>query len=586
MVVTGTNTKVHFTNACFLDCCLVVTDGATATLADSCFSQNHNSGSSSSSSRGISIYSTGAGSSVILQGGSITGGLWGAIITDGASMSAEKVQMIGEDWVAVEVQGIDTSLSLKSCILEDHTAAAASVLPTEAVQKSLKSASVQSVGVVVGSGATCSVVDCDIRPFRVGLSASHSHLNLLRTSIKGCLQSCCSLRGFLSADITECVMKGSVGAGEEAAGLSITNLQSPDGSATGYCNRRVATVQGCSLTDNQCTGVCVSGKVHVELFDCRAERNHRGFAVMHGATVLSKDCTSRHNGHGVTVSNSTLVAENVTVQFCDSAGVLLHDAAEALLQDCRIMHTGVYGVCATTKASATLKECFIGCDDTSAERLSLQEGLSVNSGAFVLAESSRMVGSQRFGVCVDGDGSKAKLKDCLVQVHDTDAVTVAVSSVGSLAMHRCTVHGGRCGVHARHHAFVLLESCCIDRAIREACVASHGARMQLLQCCIQMCGTGGVVAVNTRTSVFAFGCTITRCGGTAVMCSTGAQINMHELQSYNNRAGFQASKGGTMHLERCFSGDVAPYCVQEMGSLHCVNCIPSNEFVPTISPWY
>lgn len=349
---------------------------------------------------------------------------------------------------------------------------------------------------------------------------------------------------------------------------------------------KVVTGTNCILSASQGAAIQATGSTYVELFDCTAERSVYGIQVVSGATLITKGCTSSHNTHGIAVMNSIVLAESLTVQFCTHSGALVKGkSAETLFQDCSIIHNGGVALRAEERAVLTAQDCYIGWQGGTPEwHIYPTEGLNVTSGACVYAEGTEIVGTERFGMFVDDRASQAKLKDCLVQVHTAEAVPVAASSHGSVTLLKSTIHGGRCGVHMRQHASAILDRCVITRATREACIICLGSRLQLLMCQISNCGAG-LVAVNARSSVFGFGGSISECGGTAVKCSTGAHADFHELASYHNVAGFEALKGGCMHLNSCSSCDgFMPFSALDNGTLQCVNCMVSQEVVPGM--WY
>lgn len=231
MVVTGARTKVVFTNATFIDCCLVVTDGATATLEDCNFTASYNTAECHSFGQGICLYVSGIETHASMQGGSVTGALRGAMVKDGASLYANSVQLTGEQWVAVEVQGLGTCTQLKDCTLMGCSASPATspkLSPVDDTRTQISAVRLrqeevlQSIGVLCGSGANCSIEECAVLGFKVGFSASSCHVQLLNTDIEDSLLSCCELRSVLVADITGCDMRGSLGTGH--AGVRILLL--------------------------------------------------------------------------------------------------------------------------------------------------------------------------------------------------------------------------------------------------------------------------------------------------------------------------------------------------------------------------
>lgn len=130
VVVAGRGTKARFISTVLLQCCLVVINGACATLEGCRLSASQELDCSSEFGSGICVFAKGECSTVNLQAGSITGGLRGIIVTSGASLVADSVKMTGNSWVAIESQGSGTTVNLLGSTLSGSTCTDSHHLPT------------------------------------------------------------------------------------------------------------------------------------------------------------------------------------------------------------------------------------------------------------------------------------------------------------------------------------------------------------------------------------------------------------------------------------------------------------------------
>lgn len=271
MAVTGPNTIVQMCASSFFNCCLVVTGGASVTLENCQFNMNKRRGA------GISVYTAGPGSNATLNNCSMSGGLQGALVKDGACLCAEQLNCVGSKWLGLEAQGTGSSLVITSSAIQG----ARTLTSFEPI--------VHSYGVLAGCGSACSITGTTISAFHVGCFVMDSHILMKQSVLEGFQYECCRVLGYMTAEFAGCKFNKS----QERTGLHI--LESTTQKAQGP-----AYVVACEFVGNKGSGVTASGAVCLDVEGCRSERNLVGFFLHTGASMMLKNCVSaKAQGSGV-----------------------------------------------------------------------------------------------------------------------------------------------------------------------------------------------------------------------------------------------------------------------------------------------
>lgn len=397
----------------FTGCTLVVLGGAQVTLERCCFKDMNDSAIC------LSIFAHGAGSKVVVKGGSITGGEQGVAVHAGACLEACDLTITGVRWVGVEGQGEGTSVDLTNCKINKFA-------PEHRIGH-VKYGSKTWVNAIIYPSAPRYgiVVPGDSDMYRVGVhvhSSCSAHLS--NVSIRG-MELGVSVRTHACAQITECTVKD-----------TIDHSVLVQEGGTGHLDR-------CSLARSRRCGLVVQGSSsRAQAVGCTFEKNRgAGAGAELGGTLHATDCKSVWNGVGDEQagyeatfdgvvqltgcksdgdyygcwarSGGKLAADKVDVSNSLLSGWYLQLGGDAVLKDCTVTGCKRNGVTVHNKSSKRRKlaeeqdlpDCF-ATSRLDMERCTLHSngecGVLAAGAAEVRVRGGRSVGHSQFAYCAHG----------------------------------------------------------------------------------------------------------------------------------------------------------------------------------------
>ena len=185
MVCTGAVCTASFTNVKFHACTLVVRNGAQVTLQEPFFADM------AAAAAGLSIFASGEGTTVLVQGGSIEGGTQGVTVQAGARLEASGLDVTKVDALGLQVQGRSSQLLLTACQVH-----ALLPCPVETYHTD---------GVLVQAGGSAQLKQCHMSACGSGVVAEYEGSRL---EAEGCTLQKNVQCGVLAVDAAEVVVRG------------------------------------------------------------------------------------------------------------------------------------------------------------------------------------------------------------------------------------------------------------------------------------------------------------------------------------------------------------------------------------------
>lgn len=361
----GSSCCVTFEDCVFRRCGLVVLAGAQTTLVIPQFQ------CMDASTHGLSVCANGPGSHVVIQDGSIVGGVQGVVVQAGARLEAFDVTLTMFRSIGVEVKEAGSCIALTRCSIVCEEKVEPIALCGVLVQ-SCSSAHLSEVcithfcyGVMVNTKAAADLADCKVSQAE-----------------ESCVQVCG--RG------TGCLERCTVSRGSEY-GIIVCDPGS-----------RVDAAH-CHVSDNGTTGVYASENGWFHAVSCTSSSNgattnvlKAGYQASYGGLVELTDCCSDGDSFGcVALAGGKVFAHKVSVSRCTHDGFLAAEDGQAVLRECSSTECGDSGMYAAHDGSKVDAE---GC--TLSQNGS--HGVHCNHGAVAVVRGSCSSGNKKEGYKAGG----------------------------------------------------------------------------------------------------------------------------------------------------------------------------------------
>lgn len=422
VVCHGRGCNVSFEDVNFLRCSIVALDGAQVSFTTCSFSN---------APQGIVLIASGSGTAARMHGGSIMHGSHGALVQQGAKLTASSVTLTRLSCMGVEVRDENSHAQLTDCDMHDFsnsqderklmpqdssprvdcaTQGVHSSTPAESNKPAIEvrqaaSNAPSGTGVVVHGRGAALLESLTVSGMCHGISVqSGADAKIADCTVSDTYQSCVTFESAAVGTIHNCTLKNS----QKVCGLCIrgpeTSVEASECCFIGHAYTGVVVLKGGSLSADACAS---------------SVNKYEGFYVHDAGSYLKLiNCSSDHDlrGCGVQGKGAKLIVEETAIADACADGVAAWAAGCAELRHCTIRRCRRDGVTVKDSGSRVqLDHCTVS---------SVQyDCAAAKAGGFLRVQECTLKSSvNSSGVRASGKGTDVEVEGCSIMDHATHAV--------------------------------------------------------------------------------------------------------------------------------------------------------------------